>query len=232
MQITDYYKMYKKRGLKKIIKYFCEAHLYDLYNKIDTHYYGRGQTFCKNSEKIERDKKNYISYQSSWTSEIIKIFKHLNQYLEKNSLFLKDYTFLDIGSGKGKVLIEWYRLIKKLKIKQKIIGVEINTDYHQIARKNINSLFLKKKITLVNKGILKYKFTEKKYIIYLFNPFQKKILEKLIKKLKRKIIIIIYNNPKFSMFLKNNGFKIICGWKNNSKYLNLNTTFYSYNKKI
>ena len=32
MQITDYYKMYKKRGLKKIIKYFFEAHLYDLYN--------------------------------------------------------------------------------------------------------------------------------------------------------------------------------------------------------
>lgn len=226
--IKDYWKMYRARGFQKIIKYFFEAHLYDWVNNINSHYryINKTKTISKNSYSVERDKKNLISYQVTWTSEIKKIFKSLDQYFQKNSMSLKDYTFVDAGSGKGKVLIEWFNQVKKLKIKQKIIGVEIDNSLHKVAKENLSRLGFEKKITLMNLGILKYKFAKKKYIIYIYNSFSREILKRLIKKLKNKKIIIIYCNPQFSSTLKKNNFKDVITWKN-KKFNNLTSTIFS-----
>jgi hypothetical protein len=228
--IIDYYKMYKKKGLIKIFKYFYEAHLYDLIYNIETHYFNnKKKNFTNDSLSTERDVRNYISYQVSWTSEIRRSFDFLNKYFKKNSFHFKNFTFVDAGSGKGKVLFEWYRLTKKFKFKQKIVGVEIKSDYHQVAKKNISKLGLQKKIIVVNKGILKYKFIKKNYILYLFNPFSKIVLQKLINKLEKKNIILIYNNPLNSALL-NKKFKLIYKYKN-INFKICNTNIYSNNIK-
>lgn len=229
--LTDYYRMYKKRGFIKILKYFYEAHLYDLIYNINTHKKNKDKNFSNDSLIIERKIENYITYQVSWTTEIIKVFNYLYKYLNKNSPIFKKFTFVDVGSGKGKVLIVWYRMIRKFKLEQKIIGVEINTGFHKLAKKNISKLGLQKKIILASKGVLKYKFTKKNYILYLFNPFSLIILKKLISKLKKKNIILIYVNPKFHTLLKKEKFKKIYEFKNKN-YNICNIKIYLRNVKI
>jgi len=91
--IIDYYKMYKKKGLIKIFKYFYEAHLYDLIYNIETHYFNnKKKNFTNDSLSTERDVRNYISYQVSWTSEIRRSFDFLNKYFKKNSFHFKNFA--------------------------------------------------------------------------------------------------------------------------------------------
>ena len=116
----------------------------------------------------------------------------------------KSFTFVDIGSGKGKILL----LAQEYGFKN-IKGVEFSTELCQIAEKNILEYSKKKKgyniqpIDVINDDILNYQFTRDSYCLFLFNPFDEIIMSKLIEKLKvalnKKIkMIIIYRNPKYA----------------------------------
>jgi SAM-dependent methyltransferase len=140
---------------------------------------------------------------------------------------LKDFTFVDVGCGKGKTLIVWNQQLKLKKIKQKSLGIEYYKPLLDVAKRNFLKLKIKN-VILLNKNILNIKFKKKKkYIFYLYNPFNKIILINFIRNLKNINFILIYNNPVHHfILLKKFNLKIMYK-KNNNKYPNLRTIIYS-----
>jgi SAM-dependent methyltransferase len=116
------------------------------------------------------------------------------------SVNYKDYIMVDIGSGKGRVLI----LASKFPFK-KIIGVEISKHLHEIATKNIATYSNTPKkcndIRSFHLNAVYYNIPDENIIMFLYNPFDDFFLHKLLDKIEKhhqssgKRIIIIYINP-------------------------------------
>ncbi len=91
---------------------------------------------------------------------------------------LSDYVLVDIGAGKGRVLC----LAANYPFAE-IQGVELANRYHQTALENI--LSMKKsfrrcsKVSCLNIDALEYIFPSQPLVIYLFNPFDRYMMEKL-----------------------------------------------------
>jgi SAM-dependent methyltransferase len=79
-------------------------------------------------------------------------------------------VFLDLGSGKGRVVLQatQYRFAR-------VIGVEISEDLTQIARRNAASCRLSARcgaIELVHSDALDYAIPDDVSVVYVFNPFR------------------------------------------------------------
>ena len=132
-----------------------------------------------------------------------EIFFHL---LSKIPLEFPSYTFIDIGSGKGAVL--FYATNFNFK---EIIGVEYSSTLCDIATSNIESFNKISPSTasmkIVNSDVMDYQLPNGNLLIYLYNPFNEKILvpfiESVIKKKRANSsnIWILYYTPLFKQFL-------------------------------
>jgi SAM-dependent methyltransferase len=133
------------------------------------------------------------SYYASSTSEIYQSYAFIYNLLQKN---LEKFVFIDLGCGKGKVCILWELLNNKKRVNQKIIGIDYYLPLIEIADNNYQKLF-KKKGNLIHSNIENYNFKEinKPLILYLFNPFDEVVLERLLINIKGIPIYIIYNIP-------------------------------------
>ncbi len=122
---------------------------------------------------------------------------------------MNDYTFIDLGSGKGKALI----LATEDSFKN-VIGVEFSPPIHAIAQSNIarykkisqNST----QISLYCQNAQDFKFPKENIIIFLYNPFSGQLLDEVLTNIEQHIvqnkdrkIFILYRNPKCSEQLKN-----------------------------
>ncbi len=183
--IKDYRLMYKKYGIKLPYVYFYENHLFDIINKVDTH----KRLTKDNYKEIPKNFEFGIMYMSSFKSvinESIKFIYNLDEDFEKMNL-------VDLGCGKGKVILVWKNFLTKNRLTNNIIGVEYNNSLLSICKNNIKQ---KKSIELLNIDVsdLSNKLLSKKNVYYLFNPFNEVIIEELLKKI-NKSSYIIYNNP-------------------------------------
>jgi len=107
-----------------------------------------------------------------------------------------DFTFIDIGAGKGRAML----IASKFPFK-KIIGVEFCKELVEIAESNIK-IFPKEEIKCVNISIhcldaVEFEFPNTPLFLFLFNPFEIKVMEKFIHNLEmsyeqspRRIIVI------------------------------------------
>jgi hypothetical protein len=111
-----------------------------------------------------------------------------------------DYTFIDFGSGKGLVL-----LLASGYPFRRIIGVEFSPQLHRIAKDNIrnykNPLQKCRNIESLVEDVVDYRIPEEPEVLYLFNPFNEKIMEVLLANIRRSLesqprsIFILYKNP-------------------------------------
>lgn len=111
-----------------------------------------------------------------------------------------DFTFVDLGSGMGRAV-----LIASEFPFRKIIGVEFSSELHQIARQNV--LHFKsgqqkcRNIELVHGDVVEYALPAEKTVFYLYNPFQRPVLEKMLENLRASLsarpreIWILYIHP-------------------------------------
>jgi len=106
--------------------------------------------------------------------------------------------FIDIGSGKGRVII-----FAALYNFRKVIGLELIKEFHEDAKLNIERFKLSEnirdKIELVNDDVCNYVINDDTTIFYFANPFSIQIYSKVFDKIynsyinnKRLIKIIIY----------------------------------------
>lgn len=109
-------------------------------------------------------------------------------------------TFVDIGSGMGRVLL----LASELPFR-KIVGVEFSHDLHEIAQRNIANFRSGNQrcsaLEPVCADALTYSLPETPLVLYLFNPFEKPLMDQFAKNVRAswlsnpRPIYIAYNNP-------------------------------------
>ncbi len=94
---------------------------------------------------------------------------------------IENCTFIDIGSGKGRVL--FYNLIKDAPYKD-YAGVEADPVFHDIAVKNLSTfnLPITKDVNFINVNALDYVVENKDCVYYFYFPFQKTIFDQFMNK--------------------------------------------------
>ena len=113
----------------------------------------------------------------------------------------KDKTFIDIGSGKGSVIIN---LVNNYPLIKEVIGIELDKERYEISLERIKKEVLKKnqkKIKLINGDMLKDINYSNCDIVYISNlcfseNLNNKIAEKLNKELPEKALVFTSNELK------------------------------------
>ncbi len=112
---------------------------------------------------------------------------------------LAQYTFVDLGSGKGRVL-----LVAAEYPFGKIRGIEFASELHREAERNISSHRYAGRRCLevesVHADATEYVFPDSKLILYLYNPFSPETVRKVLMNLEkslaerpRHVVVIMVN---------------------------------------
>ena len=111
----------------------------------------------------------------------------------------EDSVFVDMGSGKGRVL-----LMASMYNFKRITGVEISSRLCEIARNNVNIYEEKLKrplnIEVVNEDVLKYNIKNDENVFYFYKPFDNFVMETIIDRIKKSLI----ENPRKAWLIINN----------------------------
>ncbi len=123
------------------------------------------------------------------------------------NLQFERFTFVDIGSGKGRTLLmasEWpFR---------RIIGVELLPELHGVALENIARSPHRDRMQSICLDGRRYQFPPEPLVVYLFNPLPAAALEDAVQNLARSLrahpreVKIVYQNPIADDVLVNSGF--------------------------
>lgn len=113
------------------------------------------------------------------------------------------YTFIDFGSGKGRMLF----IAAEFPFR-KIIGVEFAPELHQIAVDNIRRYRNPQQkcfdLESVNCDAAEYPFPEGEMVLYFYFPFRKPVMEPLLARLDRSLeekprdVVLAYANPELA----------------------------------
>jgi SAM-dependent methyltransferase len=98
--------------------------------------------------------------------------------IENCGMALDTTTFVDVGSGKGRALIvaTFYPL-------KKIIGVEYSPELAEICCANLQRLGLQGRCNVVVGDASEFSFPDGNLLVFLYNPFDGVILERVLKSL-------------------------------------------------
>jgi SAM-dependent methyltransferase len=120
---------------------------------------------------------------------------------------VSSYTFIDIGSGKGRMLL----LAAELPFRR-VIGIEFASDLHALAEQNVKTYRNSKQacfqIEPVHIDATQYEFPLEPLLIYLFYPFDQFVMGPVIQNLNRSLaghprdVILVYHNPVLSGVLE------------------------------
>lgn len=102
---------------------------------------------------------------------------------------LKNFTFIDLGCGKGRTLL----VASKLGFKQ-MIGVEFVRELVEIARTNVAKRQIANAVVL-HADAADFEFPDSNLVVYLYNPFSQEVLRGVVAKMKAgcsKRLYVIY----------------------------------------
>src|SRR6185503_13873283 len=118
----------------------------------------------------------------------------------------QNFTFIDLGSGKGRVLL----MAAPYGFK-KIMGVEFIPEWHRIAEQNIRKFTAQygtaSAIESFCMDAREFQFPAEPLVVYLFNPFPEPVFAAVMDNLRRSIIqtpravYIAYRFPEFENLL-------------------------------
>jgi hypothetical protein len=114
---------------------------------------------------------------------------------------LRDFVFVDFGSGLGRVLL----LASEYPFRS-IRGVEFSPDLHKIACDNIRSYRSHTQkctdIASICEDAAQYRIPEEQTILYFYNPFLAPVMERVVQNIEQSLLrtpreaYLIYYNPK------------------------------------
>lgn len=164
-------------------------HYFDFKYGLDTYTWVSKEELSKENEEVAA---NAVLYQAIKVIPLRKLFKKLD--------LKKDQAFIDFGSGKGRVLLLASRLGYK-----KIKGVEFSKSLCTIAENNIAKYKKQIKVDstfeVINMDASIYPFEGDECTIFMYNPFYKPVMDKVLKNLQESLeahqrnVTIIYANP-------------------------------------
>jgi len=160
----------RERGVKKSIL-AAYSLLYDLYYDVKYRYDTYSWVPVDKLDVKEEQKEHAVIYQATRVIPLRRLFKKLN--------IPKEYSFVDIGCGKGRVLL----IAAEYGFKN-IKGIEFSSNLTTIADKNILKYKTKTKsntnFDVITIDAAEYKFNEIENVFFLFNPFDEVILKKVL----------------------------------------------------
>jgi len=125
---------------------------------------------------------------------------------------LASTTFVDVGSGMGRVLLLAARRPFKM-----VAGVEISPTLHEVARENVERFdqdaLQCRDIRLTRGDAAEYKFPRGTLAVYLYNPFRANILQAVLERLlaQPREITLIYHTPLEREVIEASGaFELVC----------------------
>lgn len=134
-----------------------------------------------------------VQYEASTLPKLHRAFRHLD-------IDPRGYVFIDVGSGKGLVVMEAARRPFKM-----VVGIEISERLHRTATDNLERLRalhrLAAPVTLLNLDARVFDFPAERQVVYLYNPFDETLLRQLFRRLVTRLeegakdIVVIYLNP-------------------------------------
>ena len=120
----------------------------------------------------------------------------------------EQYTFVDLGSGKGRVVF----LAARAGFGQ-VIGVEASPSLHQVACQNLRTWARHghpiRHLELRRDDAAKIEYPDSPCVVYLFNPFRERAVAQVLLRLKWSLqrhprdLWLIYYNPQFGFMLEN-----------------------------
>lgn len=142
---------------------------------------------------LSQNKTKGIIYQPASVRPLIKLLGEITFPGNQN-------TFVDVGSGKGKVV-----LVAALFNFTRVVGIEFSKELCEIARRNV-SIFksrtdCKTPMEIFHTDALEYNFYGDESIFYMANPFDGYVMEKFLSRLKEYVlrksgrIFLLYQNP-------------------------------------
>ena len=189
--LADYFKIYRRRGFWRLIAEFRENLWFDLRRGVNTQ-----TVFHRKSYNAGTDVSPKLSpYVPSFQSPVLNCFAHLTGDIKG-----RNFTFFDIGCGKGKVLI----LAAESGLFKKIVGLEINLILAEIAEQNVCKLGMADQIEVIGEDAISYMRYAKRSVLFLYNPFDENMFATFIQSLERtdiKEIYLVYFDPIFEYHL-------------------------------
>lgn len=133
----------------------------------------------------------------SYSASPDRLFRSL---LRQQRLDFSNYTFIDLGCGKGRTL-----LLASQFAFRKIVGVEMELALVETCRRNIG-LYMKcampaSSIEVLHMSAGNYEFPSGNIFLYLFNPFDEHIMSQVVAKLlsaitsEPRIVRVLYLHP-------------------------------------
>ena len=175
--------LHEQGGARKILDHVKENVVFDLEYGTSTSPWLDKDDFVERPHNFEHG----VKYRASATNEILPALSKVAEIID-----VQKAGFYDLGCGKGKVLCITGRDYDY----SEIAGVDYYAPFLQIARKNLK-VFGLNCINLCYGNMSEYKSFKETSVIYLYNPAEKPIIEKVRENLENitKKAIVIYNKP-------------------------------------
>jgi SAM-dependent methyltransferase len=108
-----------------------------------------------------------------------------------SSIPVDGYTFIDLGCGKGRILL----LAAELGFRN-IVGVEFSPHLARIARNNLAIMGVDAGV--VTGDAAEFSFPDDPMVVFMYNPFGALVMRKVMAKLavQRHPVFVVYANPK------------------------------------
>tara|TARA_B100001989_G_scaffold252648_1_gene235477 strand:+ start:2281 stop:2946 length:666 start_codon:yes stop_codon:yes gene_type:complete len=183
--------LFHQGGIKKILDHAKENLFYDVKYGTDTSSWLEKYDF-QNIPNLEHG----VRYRASATSEARYGLNQASKYIN-----LKDANFYDLGCGKGKVLC----IASLCYDFKKIIGIDYYKPLLDHAANNLRHFRINDTVELHNMDMSLFTDYSPETVIYLYNPANDIILEKVRDNLEKATsrTVVIYNKPIHKSVFKN-----------------------------
>jgi predicted RNA methylase len=148
------------------------------------------------AENLNVASENWV-YGGHYEATPVALFSKMMAHL---SIDREQFTFIDYGSGKGRVL-----LLAALQSFRRVVGIEYSRELHEIAQRNVRALSTtvghSSRIELVNMDASQYSLPPEPSVLFLYNPFGEVIMRTVLKEIDRSLsesprpLYIMYVNP-------------------------------------
>jgi SAM-dependent methyltransferase len=109
---------------------------------------------------------------------------------------LREFTFVDLGSGKGRTLL----MAAEFGFRR-IIGVELLPELHAAAAENIARHPIASRMQVICADAAEFQFPQEPTVLYLFNPFLESVLAAVLASIEQSLhdiprpFYVVYHNP-------------------------------------
>ena len=143
-------------------------------------------------------------------TESVLFHEMIEALREQSQLDFRDFTFIDLGSGKGRTL-----LMASDYPFRRVVGVELLPELHRTARENLSEYKSETQKCFALESICadatEFPFPLEPTVLFLFNPFPEAGLRRMIGGLERSVrehpraVYVVYHNPELGHALDENG---------------------------